>query len=334
VTWFAWRTQRLQVLVAIGAVAVIAVMLVITGEAYRSAASSPLLTSPSCSTGLSLNCANAFSRLGQANRWVGYAHGLVLAFPALVGVLVGAPIVASEMAHGTNRLAWAQSVSRTRWLAVKLLLSGLAIAVAVGAIVPLLAWWAGASQISRLYPGDFDVTGTVVLGYTLFAFMLGAALGAVIQRVGWAIAAALGVFVGARLWVESFRAHLVAPVSVVLPNGIGPLYSATGLFSVDSPLARGWVLNQGYVALGRTTPAPGQTWTTEFERFQNCFLSISRPRAEALSQCSAQLKLHYVIQYQPLSHYWALQGAESAVFVGAALILLGVTVLAVRRWRT
>ena len=42
--------------------------------------------------------------------------------------------------------------------------------------------------------------------------------------------------------------------------------------------------------------------------------------------------IHYVFQYQPESHYWALQGAEMAVFLGMTLLLLGVTVVAVRRW--
>jgi hypothetical protein len=41
-----------------------------------------------------------------------------------------------------------------------------------------------------------------------------------------------------------------------------------------------------------------------------------------------------VVQYQPTSHFWALQGVESAIFIGAALVLLGITVVAVRRWRT
>jgi hypothetical protein len=53
-----------------------------------------------------------------------------------------------------------------------------------------------------------------------------------------------------------------------------------------------------------------------------------------VNRCIAQNKLHYVIQYQPMTHFWALQGAESAIFVAAAIVLLGITVVAVRRWRT
>ena len=48
---------------------------------------------------------------------------LVLIVPALVGVFFGAPLVARELEAGTYRLAWTQSVTRVRWLAVKLALS-------------------------------------------------------------------------------------------------------------------------------------------------------------------------------------------------------------------
>jgi hypothetical protein len=41
-----------------------------------------------------------------------------------------------------------------------------------------------------------------------------------------------------------------------------------------------------------------------------------------------------VEQIQPASHFWALQAVESVIFVAAAGVLLGLTVLAVRRWRT
>ena len=50
------------------------------------------------------------------------------------------------------------------------------------------------------------------------------------------------------------------------------------------------------------------------------------------AHCAVVAHIHYVFQYQPESHYWALQGAEMAIFLGMALLLLGVTVIAVRRW--
>ena len=71
-----------------------------------------------------------------------------------------------------------------------------------------------------------------------------------------------------------------------------------------------------------------------FQLVQNCEPKISAISQTDVNRCIAQNKLHYLFQYQPTSHFWTLQGAESAIFIGAALVLLGVTVLAVRRWRT
>lgn len=65
----------------------------------------------------------------------------LIGLPAAVGVFWGAPLVARELEAGTHRLVWAQSVSRSRWLASKLGLIGLT-AVAGAALLSLLfTWW-------------------------------------------------------------------------------------------------------------------------------------------------------------------------------------------------
>ena len=48
----------------------------------------------------------------------------------------GAPLIARELEAGTHRLAWNQSVTRTRWLAIKLAIVGAATAAVAG----LLSW--------------------------------------------------------------------------------------------------------------------------------------------------------------------------------------------------
>src|SRR6202011_1722116 len=67
---------------------------------------------------------------------------LVMAAPALIGIFWGAPLIAGELEHGTHYLAWNQSVTRTRWLAVKLTGVALASIVTAGALSLLLTWWA------------------------------------------------------------------------------------------------------------------------------------------------------------------------------------------------
>ena len=56
---------------------------------------------------------------GQTLATVYYA-GIAVMFllPPLIGVFWGAPLVSRELESGTFRLAWSQSVTRSRWLAV------------------------------------------------------------------------------------------------------------------------------------------------------------------------------------------------------------------------
>jgi hypothetical protein len=51
--------------------------------------------------------------------------------PALIGIFVGAPVLAREFESGTNRFALTRGVGPVRWAAAKLLLLG-AVAAAAG----------------------------------------------------------------------------------------------------------------------------------------------------------------------------------------------------------
>ena len=315
----AWRLQRLVFLVALVVVVAFAIWLAVTGSLQAAAWTTYNVTHHCVDVIATRN--NCFA-LGQnyqnLNLLARVNLGLTVAMPALLGLVFGAPLVAREIEQGTNRLAWTQSITRTRWLVVKLGVGALACCVVVGATTPLLEWWTGAiHRGARIVPSLFDVSGFVAVSYVLFAFMLGAALGALIRRTGWAFAVGVPLYALARLGVQNFaRPALVSPSTAAgFPANV-------------------WVLQSGYVPLGRSSPAPGQTWLSGFQLVQNCEPKISAISQTDVNRCIAQNKLHYVVQYQPTSHFWALQGAESAIFIGAALVLIGVTVLAVRRWRT
>ncbi|MFD1049633.1 ABC transporter permease subunit, partial [Kibdelosporangium lantanae] len=57
--------------------------------------------------------------------------------PGVIGVFWGAPMVARELEAGTHRLVWNQTVTRTRWLATKLVLGGL-VAMAVAGVIKMV----------------------------------------------------------------------------------------------------------------------------------------------------------------------------------------------------
>jgi ABC-type transport system involved in multi-copper enzyme maturation permease subunit len=315
----AWRLQRLVFLVALAVVVAFATWLAVTGSLQAAAWTSYNVTHHCVDVvATSNNCFALGQNYENLDRLARVNLGLAVAMPGLLGLVLGAPLVAREIEQGTNRLAWTQSITRTRWLLVKLGVGALACCVVVGATTPLLEWWTGAiHRGARVVPSLFDISGFVAVSYVLFAFMLGAALGALIRRTGWAFAVGIPLYALARLGVQNFaRPALVSPST------------AAGF------PANAWILQSGYVPLGRSSPATGQTWESGYQLVANC---LSKVRAVSLAnenRCIAQNKLHYLFQYQPTSHFWTLQGAESAIFVGAAIVLLGVTVLAVRRWRT
>jgi hypothetical protein len=84
--------------------------------------------------------------------------GFILAAPAIIGIFWGAPLIARELETRTFALAWTQSITRTRWLVVKLALTGLAAMAVTEALTLMQAWWA--DPISKAigpggpYPGS------------------------------------------------------------------------------------------------------------------------------------------------------------------------------------
>ncbi len=204
----------------------------------------------------------------------------------------------------------------------------------------VLEWWTNEISLAALHqfgrvlrhphPAErgFDLTGLVVIGYTVFAYALGATLGAVIRKPGWAFASGVAVFVFARLAIQQWvRPALVASATVSSLNG----------FSMNA-VTNGWLLNEGILPTGQTFPSLGATWDARPPaRLSSCLDAVKAHSAAGYSaaeaHCATLAHVHYVIQYQPASHYWALQGAETAIFLGMAFALLAVAAIAVRQWR-
>jgi hypothetical protein len=119
--------------------------------------------------------------------------------PALVGVFLGAPLLAREYATGTTRLAWTQGTERTRLIAVKLSLLGLAVLVVAGLLGWLTQWSTQWSTPAGRVIGDdlagpgqlvsFGATPLILAGSAVLALAIGVLAGALIRRVVPAMAA-------------------------------------------------------------------------------------------------------------------------------------------------
>ena len=175
-TWLVWRQHRVQFLAGAALLAAFAVLIVITGVQV---ANQYHAVQAACAAGH--GCQHVGGGLFMGSHAVGFLVIATLGAPALVGLFWGAPMVAAEAEAGTTQFAWMQSVTRKRWLAVKIGWMLLAAAVWGGVISALVTWWEGpnnALQLDAFKPGRFDIMGVVPVAYSLFAMALGIAAGA------------------------------------------------------------------------------------------------------------------------------------------------------------
>jgi hypothetical protein len=336
--WLTWRQFRSQAATALIALVVAAVVLGATGAHLRHLYDTSGIATCKAS-GDCLALESAF--LAHYKLLRDLLGPILLVVPTLLGVFWGAPLLARELENGTYRLAWTQGVTRTRWLAVKVALVGLA-AIAVTELFSLMvAWWfspVDRVKMDRITPAVFDERGIVALGYAAFALALGVTAGTLVRRTLPAMATTLIVFVAARLAVTFWiRPHLVAPA-----HASAPLSSASYLNFVPVPsgvtvVAGTPSIPNAWVYSGRVVDNAGQPATTQvLHKLLHAVCPTvvppptsatgTRPAPEAFQACTARLsaKLHEAVLYQPGSRFWTLQVDEMAIFLALGLILIGV----------
>ena len=210
---FASLQFRMQAAVAFGALVVIAVVLGLTGPHLAHLYDTTVAT-----CGTHGDCTSATATFLSNDRLLQDLGNVVIALPAIIGVFWGAPLVAHELETGTHRLVWTQSVTRTRWFAVKLGLGGVASMAAAGLFSLMMTWWS--SPIDRIngnrFTSVFDQRGIVPIGYAAFAFALGVLAGVLIRRTLPAMATAL------RRTREGFAVDAVKPTGVDRPWSPAP----------------------------------------------------------------------------------------------------------------
>lgn len=323
-TWFAWRQFRTSAWTTAAALAAFAVLLALTGHQLAQ------MWSDSGAATCHDHCAEAISTfLGRAGAGAPdtvYNAGLAVlyAVPALIGMLWGAPLIARELEAGTHRLAWNQSVTRTRWLAGKLAVGGAASAATAGLLSWAVTAWAhhlDRASDNRIKPLVYGARGVVPVGYALFAFALGVTLGMLIRRTVPAMVATLAIYVAAVVSMPlAVRAHLVPAVRLN-----GPLdLSRVAQFRMQEPSGRmdvvsGVVPKGAWVLTNQTISPDGSLFTGPGDP-QHC--GPAAPPHECLDWAGT-LGLRQHLVYQPDSHFWALQWTEAGIFVAAALLLAG-----------
>ena len=316
-TWLVWRQHRIQFLAGAALLAAFAVLIVITGvqvaNQYHAAQAA-------CAAGQ--GCRH-LGGLFLGSHAVGFLIICTLGAPVLVGLFWGAPLVAAEVEAGTTQFAWMQSVTRKRWLAVKIGWMLLAAAIWGGVISALVTWWEGpnnAEQLDAFQPGRFDLMGLVPVAYSVFALALGIAAGAVLRRTLPAMIVTLAGFIAVRTTITLvLRSHYLSAVTVFskVTSGFTPPGSfwqlASGIVGPNSqPIAQD---TNGQVVAGipvnylpASCAAPGRG-------------------AFAVPPSCSQALTHFrsYLTYQPADRYWTFQGIETGIFLVLAAALIAVT---------
>ena len=322
--WLTWRQFRLQAVAAAAALAALTIGYGLTGPHLAS------LYTQTCGTGTCrgahLQQFLAAMKADSAYPILYFAGSAVMYLaPLIIGVFWGAPLIARELETGTHRLAWNQSITRRRWLLVKLTVTALAAATFAGLAGLALSWWAapidkaggfpvGISQLSRFQPIIFGTCGIVPISAAALAITLGVTTGLLTRRVIPAMALTLGLFATALaampLWISP---HLITPAQYTHPVTASlTTMQITSNGQINDPVTTmpgAWILSDQVI-----TPV-GQVF--ELPHVAACQTGTQQ-------QCDAWLAsqpLRQRVRYQPVSRYWPFQWYETAIWLAMALAL-------------
>jgi hypothetical protein len=327
--WMVFRRYRLQFALMLAVVVALVVWMYLLGRAFDDA-----VASAACHRS-TFGC-DVYTTLNKQT----IALNIMLLFvPCLFGIVFGAPLVAGELDQHTNRLAWTQGISRTKWLLSKWLTVLVVLILFVTVLTLVAQWWVGRTyeqlpfqlvatvgvgQVGHIQPQFFPITGLAPIGYMVFAFSLGVASGVVVRKVSWAIVGTVVIYTAVALLMVTFIRPNLAPQVFV---------SSSGQTGADgAPLAEvrfgAWNLGTAYVYV---PGAPNIANRASAETVgQHC---ETYPYEGGYLDCLNAHGIEQGTYFQPSTHYWELQWWESAILLISSVLLLGVAVAGVRRWR-
>jgi hypothetical protein len=330
--WMSWRQSRLTLLIGALVLAALAAYLITTGLDIRSARDAYLTQCHA--TG---DCTATLARLaGDYRTRLLLLAGVLGLVPPLIGMFWGAPLIARELETGTHRLAWNQSVTRRRWLAVRLLTVLLAAMLVAGAASALLTWAASpvdAIAADRFATVNFGARYLSPVGQAALASVLGAVTGLFVRRTVPAMALT-GLLVIAVLFVmpNAVRPHLMPPEHLTRPMTAEAIDEAHGLGTLGSaPVLRGISVPDAWVtSTSELLTADGRP--LDAHAFDDCLTRAPKTGARGTfgdsSPCLAAHDLHLDIAYQPNSRFWRFQLLETALY-----LLLSTSLAAFALWR-
>ncbi|MFF9117386.1 hypothetical protein ACF09Y_17550 [Streptomyces massasporeus] len=235
------RTHRAALVLSLLALAVAAVALVwlhSLGDEARAGVSAcatpPTDGLPSCAAVDAITADGTYrdgmSALATALSW--------LMFP--VAAWAGGALIGRELENGTAQLAWTQSVTPVRWLAVRLAAPAALLTAGTGGLLLLNDWARGDGNPNLVgdwyYPDVFVSTGPVAVAYALAGLALGALAGLVWRRALPATGVALAASLLLHGVLERYRENLWPAVTRTEAGSFELPRSALQVAWADSPV--------------------------------------------------------------------------------------------------
>ncbi|MEV6304202.1 ABC transporter permease subunit [Actinoplanes sp. NPDC051861] len=333
--WMSWRQFRTPALVTGTLVLALLAGLALTWTTVTGAAEDAGYTG--CRGDACAAAASTFLEALQqtaASEFHKFAIVVLLLLPVLLGIFWGAPLVARELESGTYRMVFSQSVSRGRWLLVKLAIGGAAVAIGTGLFTLTLSRWAqpiDSASADRLNPLVFGARGLVPIGYAALAFAVGVTAGLLLRRTVTAMAVTLLVVAGIQLAGPLLLRPLLAEkVTTALPLDVGGRYGISlnddtkeMTLHVEPSIRGVWVLSNIVV-----TPAG-----TEFTGPADT--TLCGPEApDDHRTCPDWLEAQNLRQqliYIPGTEFWPLQWREFGLLIGLTAAVSGFSLWWIRR---
>lgn len=325
--WLTWRQHRAELAGAALLLAAVAVPLVVSGLDMRDMFHTTGV--PSCLANRASNpaCGEIVDGFFGTYMDFGSAFTWVLLLPAVAGVFIGAPLLGREFEYGTWKLAFTQTVTRTRWLTMKLILVSLGVAVVAVGFAALFTWWRAPLDAvdGRLRTNAFIVTWPSLSAVTLFAFAVGAFAGALLRRTVVAMVVTLVGYVAVRFPVEEYlRPHYQTPKLRIMDAGVDP----------GGALGRGvdWVVQNGLIERSGRRLSLAEEYGLMRQVYGNnqALHGLDSPYERYLLEHG----IRRFDEYHPNGSFWTFQLIEAGLFAGLAVVLLAATIWVVRRRTT
>jgi hypothetical protein len=316
-TWLVWRQHRGEALIASLGLGMLAAVLIISGT--QIASSFHALGVATCVAHPNLpNCGAIESGFAEPYSLLTSALPWLKLLPALVAMLVGAPLVAREIEQGAHRLVWTQSVTRWRWLAAKLGLVLLGCLLLSAILTALLTWWrAPFDQLyGRFDPQGFEFEGVAPLGYMLFAVALAILAGTLLRHSIPAMVVTLVGFAAVRLGIETYaRPNYQMPIAQTWDALAQPPH-------ID---VQAWQIEGGWIDLSGKQVAADHVLAACNASGGNVTAVGPEPSHNAFLQCVHAHNWLSFVTYQPAARFWLFQGIEAAIFLALAGVCIALT---------